>query len=118
MAVGWRCEVEFAAVEENAGAVVVEVAKATSRRLDALDPTVKALGDRIGDAVPEVTQERAQMPLEHFGFVGQRLQSAADGPAVPVTEEVGRTGGVDVIPEAAKVFFDGPSAAGLERFLP
>jgi hypothetical protein len=56
----WQ-QVESAAEKEDAGAVVFEAAEATGVGLDGLDLGVEALGQRVGDAMPEVGEQAAQM---------------------------------------------------------
>ena len=52
-------EVEFAAEKEDAGAVVVEAAEAASIGLEGLDLGVEALGQSVGDAMFEVSEQNS-----------------------------------------------------------
>src|SRR5882757_5817740 len=67
-------ELEFVAVEENAGAVVVEGAEAAGGGFECLDFAVEAFAHGIGDRLPEVTQQVRQVTLEHLGFGDDRWQ--------------------------------------------
>jgi hypothetical protein len=54
-----RHHVEFAAEEEDSGAVVFEAAEAAGVGFDGLDLGVEAFGEGVGDAVPEVGEQAA-----------------------------------------------------------
>ena len=110
-------ELEFSAVEEDAGAVVVEDAEAAGGRFERLDFAVEAFADGVGDRLPEVAQQVRQVTLEHLGFGDNRWQLAAYGPAIPIAEEGEGARGIDVLPKAAKVFLDGPGPAGFQSLI-
>jgi hypothetical protein len=110
-------ELEFAAVEEDAGAIVCEDAEAASGGFERLNFAVETFAHGIGDRLSEVAQQVRQVALEHLGFGGDRPQLAAHGPGIPVAEEVIGARGIDVLPEAAKVFLDGPGPAGFQALI-
>src|ERR1035441_2501844 len=80
-------EIELSAEEQDANPVVLEVAEATCRRLEALDLGVQSFSDRIGNVMLKVSQQVVQMTLEHLCHFDNRLEAAAAHPAKPIFEK-------------------------------
>lgn len=92
-------EVEFAAEEEDSGAVVFEAAEAACVGFDGLDFGVEALGEGVGDAVLEVGEQTAQMRLQGLGDLLDFRQATAHDSAIPLLEEDVADIGVGLLPE-------------------
>ena len=60
-------EVEFAAVEQDADAIVLEVAEAAGVGLNELDSAVETFSGCVSDAMREVSEDVWQVPLQHLG---------------------------------------------------
>ena len=87
--VGYK--IQFSAVEEDEGTVVVEGAESASGGFDRLDAAIEAIALGVGDPLPKVTQQFAKAPLEHLGLSGDWWPLITCGPVVPVLEERRRT---------------------------
>ena len=116
-----RHHVEFAAKEEDSGAVVFEPTEATGVGFDGLDLGVEAFGEGVGDAVPEVGEQAAQMSLQRFGDLLHFGQAAVHDAAIPLMEEGVAGVGVGLLPELDHLLLVGPglggSQVGFEQFL-
>ncbi len=92
-------EIELSAEEQNARAVVLEVAEAARGGFEALDFGVQSFRDRVGDVVFQIGQQILQMPLEHAGHGDHRFESAATDPAKPFLEKPAGPAGFLILPE-------------------
>ncbi len=71
-------EIELAAEEEDADAVVGEGMEPARRRLDALDLAVEAFAHRVGDRMPPPGHHPAESLLEHPRDFLHRFELAVD----------------------------------------
>ena len=93
-------EIEPSEEEEDASAVVVEVAEAACGGLEGLDGGVERLGHGVGDAVVEVGEQAVQVFFEREGDLLDRLKLAAPGFLIPLGEVQLRLGQARAFPEA------------------
>ncbi len=110
-------DVEFAAEEEDPGAIVGEAAETTGIGLEGLDLRVEAFGEGVGDGMLEVGEQMNQVGFEGAGD-GHDLRRAAphDG-AVPLLEEARSTGGIRLAPKLDPLFVVQPGAGRLQVHL-
>jgi len=60
-------EIEFSAVEEDSGAVVLEGSKATGLGFDGLNTTVETFTHGVGNPVSKVAENVSEVSLKHLG---------------------------------------------------
>ena len=70
-----RLEVEFAAEEENADSIVVEISEAASRGFQILNPTIESLSHSVSDAVGKVVDQAGGVSLEGAGHALNGLKA-------------------------------------------
>ncbi len=102
-------KVEFSEEEENADAVVCEVAEPSGGGFDCLDHAVKAFGQGVADGVCEPVEQARQAGFETLAELLHRLQPAALGAPIPLRKIVAPLQCVVLLPKSAKEFFDFPS---------
>ena len=73
----FRVEWELSAEEEDSGAIVLEVAEASSGGFEGLDAAVEAFGGAVADAVAEPGQDVVEPLVNHLGHLLDRLELAA-----------------------------------------
>ena len=74
---GFRVEWELSAEEEDSGAIVLEVAEASSGGFEGLDAAVEAFGGAVADAVAEPGQDVVESFVDHLGRLLDGLELAA-----------------------------------------
>lgn len=109
--------VELFAEEQDACAVVLEVAEAAGGRLQCLDAAVEAFRGRIGDPVSNVRQQVRQSALEHRRDLLHQCQSTTRRPAVPQSEEPLCRSRLTVFPGPAELLADGAGARRLQLLI-
>lgn len=114
ISVGFWQGLEFAAEEEDSGAVVLEVAETSGRGFQGLDATVKAFRGRVADPVVEPGHDPLEVTLNHLGHLNHRLKAAAAGPTVLLLEIGSRGVWPGLIPEVAEGPPDRPRAGGFQ----
>ena len=72
-----RHEIKFSAVEQDADAVVGEVAESTGAGFGGLDAAVEAFGGRVADPVTEPCQDAGKSVFQHPRHFLHGLQTAA-----------------------------------------
>ena len=70
-----RLEVEFAAEEEDADSVVVEISEAAGRGFQILNPAIESLSHSISDVVGKVVDQAGGMSLECTGHALNGLKA-------------------------------------------
>ncbi len=107
-------EVEFCAVEVDCVDESLGGSESVGLLFDRLDFVVQAFGGGVGDAELEVVEDAGKVAFDGAGGLDDGLELAFGGPFVPGVEEALGAGGVDVVPEALEVLFDGPGLGGFE----
>ena len=107
-----RSEIESAAEEQDACAIIFEAAEAAGVGFECLDLGVKALGERIGDTVLEVGEQAVEMCFERLGYLLHFRQATAHDTAIPFLKEDLAGFSVGFVPELDHLLFIKPCLGG------
>lgn len=107
-------QIEFAAEEEDACAVVLEAAETSGGGLDGLDAGVEAFGEGVGDAMDEIVEQAVEMGGEGAGDLLERLQFGAHHLGVPLRVEAFGRDGVGLLPKLREGLLAGPRPGRLQ----
>ena len=107
-------DVEFAAEEEDSGAVVEGVTEATGIGLEGLDFGVEALGHGVGDGEKREVEQPLQMLGQHLGDLYHFREARFHHPAFPFFEISFRFLKCGAFPKLPEIFLHSPGAAGFE----
>jgi len=110
-------QVEFAAEEEDSGAVVLEAAEAAGVGFDRLNLGVETFGEGVGDRMLEVGQQMHQVSLEGTCKLLHRFEFAAHDCPLPLSEESLAGGGIWLRPELDHLLLVAPGPRGFQVHL-
>ena len=107
-----RHQVELSTVEEDTCAIVFKSTESPCLGLDRLDAAVEAFAHGIGNAVAKVSQGIFEVSLEHLGYLDDRFELAARGPAIPAIEKLSGVARITIFPKPTKLLLNGPGPRG------
>src|SRR5208283_3391295 len=93
---GFWGQVEAATVEVDRVYEVLLVPEAPRRVLHPLDLGVDGFAGRVGDPMPQVSDDVLESSFEHPRYLDHRLQPTSHGPVVPPAEVLPRRTFVDI----------------------
>src|SRR5664280_668451 len=101
-----NAEIEFAAEEQDADAVIGKAPESADVSLDGLDAGVEPLGQGVGDRVDGVVEQRGQMVLGGQSGLFDRPEVGASQGAEPAGEDIQTDGRARQCPQIQKVSLD------------